>query len=140
MSDNMWVLAFYIIICLLMINMFGSVKGYFIFITFLGLSIFGMKYYGEMHEEKRKEYIYVKNNIEIKGYNTQGHVKNIGNKPIKIKCVWVFRGESTQYIKIFKPNESKKQYISNQHAFYVLDIENGNELNIIRISEQLYSK
>ena len=136
------VIIVYIIMCLLILSMSSNPISYLIAIMLLGVFVFGMYYNAERGKRSRKGYIYTNTEygVELKGYNVNGYIKNIGSEPIRIKSVWVFKGETTQYIKVFKPNEIRKQYISYQNSFYILDPKTGAEIGIVHVSESMFKK
>jgi len=71
--------------------------------------------------------------ITVHGYCKKGWIRNDNDFPVRIKQVWIFKGETTQWIKIFQPGEIYHQYISHQHGWHVYTID-GVEIGWIRVT------
>jgi hypothetical protein len=63
--------------------------------------------------------------VTVHGYATQGWIQNNNSNLVRVKQVWIFNGETTQWIKELKPGEKIDEYIDPQHGFYVLTKEGG---------------
>jgi hypothetical protein len=60
--------------------------------------------------------------VTVKGYSANGYIENKNSFPVKVREVWVFSGERTKWIKVFQPGERKNQFVSHQHGFYIMDM------------------
>lgn len=69
--------------------------------------------------------------VMVKGFSCDGYIQNLNDFPVRIKQVWQHPGETTQWIKEFKPGFRKSQYISHRHGFYVYNME-GQEIGFIK--------
>ncbi len=69
--------------------------------------------------------------VVVHGYASPGWIENTNPFPVRIKQVWIFRGEFTEWINEFQPGEKKHQYISHQHGFYIYSLD-GAEIGWIR--------
>ncbi|MFA5070099.1 MAG: hypothetical protein WC528_02355 [Patescibacteria group bacterium] len=61
--------------------------------------------------------------IVVHGYCTSGWIKNTNSYPVRIKEVWIFKGETTDWIDVFQPGEQRPQYISGQHGFHIYTLD-----------------
>ncbi len=69
--------------------------------------------------------------VIVHGFGSVGWIQNTNSFPVRIKEVWIFRGENTLWIKVFQPGEKLGQFISHQHGFYIYDL-NGIEMGWIQ--------
>src|SRR3989344_696157 len=69
--------------------------------------------------------------VIIHGYTSPGWIQNTNSFPVRIKQVWIFRGETTDWLDVFQPGEKRPQYISHQHGFHIYSLE-GAEIGWIR--------
>jgi hypothetical protein len=61
--------------------------------------------------------------VIIHGMDSPGWIQNTTSNTLRVKAVWIFRGETTQWIRELKPTEKMKAYISNQHGFHVYTLD-----------------
>lgn len=69
--------------------------------------------------------------VVIHGYTSPGWIQNTNPFPVRIKQVWIFRGETTQWIDVFQSGDKQPQYISHQHGFYIYSLD-GVEIGWIK--------
>lgn len=69
--------------------------------------------------------------VVVHGCSTEGWIRNDSGETLRIKQVWIFRGETTEWLLVFKPGQKKQQYISPQHGFHVYNMD-GVEIGWIR--------
>lgn len=65
------------------------------------------------------------------GYKPNGSITNMNNFPVRIRQVWIFKGETTQWVKVFEPYETKIQSISYQHGWHIYTLD-GIEIGWLR--------
>ena len=64
------------------------------------------------------------NNVEfVRKVLEKGYIKNNNDFDIRIKCVWIFKGETTVFIKKLKPKARIDMHISFQHGFHIYDMK-----------------
>lgn len=74
--------------------------------------------------------------IIVEGCSSDGYIQNVGNNTVRIKAVWQYKGETTQWIKEFKPMQKHEMYINgHQQGLYIIDL-NGTEIGFIRAGFQ----
>lgn len=64
--------------------------------------------------------------VIVHGHDSPGWIQNTNSVPVSITQVWVFRGETTEWTRVFKPMEKESRYISNQHGFHISTVDGGN--------------
>lgn len=69
--------------------------------------------------------------VIVHGYTSPGWIQNNNSYPVRIKRVWIFRGETTEWINVFQPGEKRLQYISHQHGFHIYLLD-GTEVGWIK--------
>jgi len=74
------------------------------------------------------------NGVVVRGYCADGWVQNNNKFPVRIKCIWQFKGETTKWIKVLQPGDYFEQYMSHQHAFYIYTLK-GTELGFILVDK-----
>ncbi len=65
------------------------------------------------------------------GFTSPGWIQNQNMFPVMIKQVWLFHGESTQWVKVFQPGEKQFQYINHQYGYHISSV-GGNEIGWIK--------
>ncbi len=70
-----------------------------------------------------------------------GLITNISDKPLRIKQVWLFEGETTKWIKVVNPQQSiALPSVSHQHAYHIYSLS-GVEIGFVRpVAEAVYFK
>lgn len=69
--------------------------------------------------------------VVLYGWASDGWIKNTKDFPVRIKQVWIFRGETTEWIEVFEPGQIRHQFISHQHGFHIYNT-NGVEIGWLR--------
>lgn len=112
---------------------FEKFKYFVIYMCFITVFVFGSAAYNEARHKIWEQNITQYKGIVVTGYCTDGTVKNTNKFPVTIKCVYIFKGEETVYIKEFQPKEIHKQYISHQLGYYI--IQDGKETGYFKVYE-----
>lgn len=61
--------------------------------------------------------------VIVHGWESDGWIENTNDFPVRIKEVWIYRGETTVWINIFLPNQKIEQFISQQHGFHIYTLD-----------------
>lgn len=69
--------------------------------------------------------------VLVHGYCGGGWIKNTNDFPVRVKRVWISKGESTQSIDVLAPGEVHSLFVSHRHGFYVTTLD-GVEIAWIR--------
>jgi len=62
--------------------------------------------------------------------SSEGWMKNTNDHPVRIKHVYIFRGEETKWFKVLQPGQRIGQSIYHQYGFYILTMD-GVEIGYI---------
>lgn len=69
--------------------------------------------------------------VTVHGFSAYGWIENGNSFPVRVKGVWIFQGETTQWITEFAPGERQPMFVSHQNGFHVYTLD-GVEIGWIR--------
>jgi hypothetical protein len=69
--------------------------------------------------------------VIVHGYTSPGWIQNTNPYPVRVKEVWIFDGETTDWVETLQPGEKIPSYISHQNGFHIYTMD-GIEVGWIR--------